>query len=124
MTGAEGNRLSDLDPGWIARLSLPLANSYKENIFDPTGQITLDPPITAIDKEDLRTFLTFGKASDGSQDNRLASTFLSEMSTLFEMLLTQKAESHGDATSDVLMRLSSCRKNLGMDGNRNNGTWN
>lgn len=120
--GADG--LSDLDPGWIARLSLPLANSYKENVFNPTGQITVDPPITATDKEDLRTFLTFGKASDGSQDNRLASTFLSEMSTLFEMLLTQKAESHGDTSSDVLMRLSSCSKNLGMDSNTNNGTWN
>lgn len=119
--GSEGNRLSDLDPGWIARLSLPLANSYKENIFSPKDQIALEPPITATEKEDLRTFLTFGKASDGSQDNRLASTFLSEMSTLFEMLLTQKAESHGDTASEVLMRLSACSKSLD---NRSDSTRN
>ncbi|XP_077122406.1 protocadherin-12 [Ranitomeya variabilis] len=110
--GTESNRLSDLDPGWIARLSLPLANNYKENIFMPNTQITQEPTITAADKEDLRTFLTFGKASDGSQENRLASTFLSEMSSLFEMLLTQKAESHGSATSEVLMRLSASSKSM------------
>ncbi|XP_068134203.1 protocadherin-12 [Hyperolius riggenbachi] len=119
--GPDSNRFSDLDPGWIARLSLPLANSYKENIFSPKDPITPEPPVTTAEKEDLRTFLTFGKASDGSQDNRLASTFLSEMSTLFEMLLTQKAESHGDATSEVLMRLSSCSKTLDGDSNRNGG---
>ncbi|CAJ0929920.1 unnamed protein product [Ranitomeya imitator] len=110
--GTESNRLSDLDPGWIARLSLPLANNYKENIFMPNTQITQEPTITAADKEDLRTFLTFGKASDGPQENRLASTFLSEMSSLFEMLLTQKAESHGSATSEVLMRLSASSKSM------------
>ncbi|XP_044136893.1 protocadherin-12 [Bufo gargarizans] len=122
--GTETNRLSDLDPGWIARLSLPLGNNYKENIFTPSTQITQEPTITAADKEDLRTFLTFGKASDGSQENRLASTFLSEMSSLFEMLLTQKAESHGNATSEVLMRLSSCSKSMGMDSNISDGPRN
>ncbi|KAG8579436.1 hypothetical protein GDO81_010886 [Engystomops pustulosus] len=117
----ENNRLSDLDPGWFARLSLPLADNYKENIFTPNTQITQEPTITAADKEDLRTFLTFGKASDGSQDNRLASTFLSEMSSLFEMLLTQKAESHGNATSEVLMRLSAGSKNMGIDSSKCDG---
>ncbi|XP_040200901.1 protocadherin-12 [Rana temporaria] len=120
---SEGNCMSDLDPGWIARLSLPLANSYKENLFTPNNQIALEPPITATEKEDLRTFLTFGKLTDGSQDNRLASTFLSEMSTLFEMLLTQKAEAHGDTDSEVLMRLSGSSKSLGMD-SRRDGTRN
>ncbi|XP_056373000.1 protocadherin-12 isoform X2 [Hyla sarda] len=122
--GTENNRLSDLDPGWIARLSLPLANNYKENIFTPNTQITQEPTITAADKEDLRTFLTFGKAADGSQENRLASTFLSEMSSLFEMLLAQKAESHGNTPSEVLMRLSACSKNMGMDSNRSEGSKN
>ncbi|XP_075712318.1 protocadherin-12 [Rhinoderma darwinii] len=122
--GTESNRLSDLDSEWIARLSLPLANNYKENIFTPNTQITPEPVVTAADKEDLRTFLTFGKASDGSQENRLASTFLSEMSSLFEMLLTQKAESHGNATSEVLMRLSACSKSMGMDSNKSDGPKN
>ncbi|XP_063784615.1 protocadherin-12 isoform X2 [Pseudophryne corroboree] len=120
----ETNRFSDLDPGWIARLSLPLANSYKENIFMPNTQIAQEPPIKAAEKDDLRTFLTFGKASDGSPENRLASTFLSEMSSLFEMLLTQKAESHGNTASEVLMRLSACSKTLGMDSNKSDGTRN
>ncbi|XP_053319365.1 protocadherin-12 [Spea bombifrons] len=116
--GHEGHLLSDLEPGWISRLSLPLANSYKDNIFTPNSQVAQQPPITEADKEELRTFLTFGKASDGSQGNRLASTFLSEMSSLFEMLLNQKAESHGDTASEVLMRLSACSKTLGMDGSK------
>lgn len=120
--GTESNRFSDLDPGWIARLSLPVANNYKENIFTPNTQIPQEPTITAADKEDLRTFLTFGKASDGAQENRLASTFLSEMSSLFEMLLTQKAEAHGNATSEVLMRLSACSKS--MDSNKSDGPKN
>lgn len=122
MSGTESNRFSDLDPGWIARLSLPVANNYKENIFTPNTQIPQEPTITAADKEDLRTFLTFGKASDGAQENRLASTFLSEMSSLFEMLLTQKAEAHGNATSEVLMRLSACSKS--MDSNKSDGPKN
>ncbi|XP_075066113.1 protocadherin-12 [Mixophyes fleayi] len=122
--GTESSRFSDLDPGWIARLSLPLTNSYKENIFTPNMQITQEPPITAAEKEDLRTFLTFGKASDGAEENRLASTFLSEMSSLFEMLLTQKVESHGNTASEVLMRLSACSKSLGVDSNKSDGTRN
>ncbi|XP_075458143.1 protocadherin-12 [Ascaphus truei] len=113
--GPESNRLSELDPGWISRFSLPLTNSYKDNIFTPAPQTLQQPPITAAEKEELRTFLTFGKASEGSQGNRLASTFLSEMSSLFEMLLSQKVESHGDTASEVLMRLSACSKTSGVD---------
>uniref|UniRef100_A0A8C5PY13 Protocadherin 12 n=1 Tax=Leptobrachium leishanense TaxID=445787 RepID=A0A8C5PY13_9ANUR len=115
VTGPGGQRLSDLDPGWISRLSFPLANNYKDNIFTPSTQISQQPQITAAEREELRTFLTFGKACDESQGTRLASTFLSEMSTLFEMLLHQKAESQNDNSSEVLMRLSACSKNLGVD---------
>ncbi|KAM4676963.1 protocadherin-12 [Discoglossus pictus] len=121
---SENNRLSDLDPGWISRLSLPLTNSYKDNIFTPNTQMAQQLPITEAEREELRTFLTFGKASDGSQGNRLASTFLSEMNSLFEMLLSQKAESHGDTTSEVLMRLSACSKTMGMDSSKGDGTSN
>ncbi|KAM8971898.1 protocadherin-12 [Pelodytes ibericus] len=116
--GLEGQSFSDLDPGWISRLSLPLANSYKDNVFTPSPQVPQQPPITAAEREELRTFLTFGKAADGSQGNRLASTFLSEMSSLFEMLMNQKADSHGDNTSEVLMRLSACSKASGPDANK------
>ncbi|XP_041442001.1 protocadherin-12 isoform X2 [Xenopus laevis] len=110
--GLESNRLSDLDPGWIARLSLPLNNNYKDNVFTPNSPVLQQPLITTEEREELKTFLTFGKASEGSQGNRLASTFLSEMSSLFEMLLNQKADSHGDPASEVLMRLSGCSKTV------------
>ncbi|KAM4748756.1 protocadherin-12 [Rhinophrynus dorsalis] len=120
----ESNRLSDLDPGWISRLSLPLGYNYKDNIFTPSDPKPQQPPITAEEREELRTFLTFGKASDGVQGNRLASTFLSEMSSLFEMLLSQKADSHGDSASEVLMRLSACSKTLGMNSSKGDGPRN
>ncbi|OCT86324.1 protocadherin-12 [Xenopus laevis] len=117
-SGSEGNRLSNLDPGWIAQLSLPLTNNYKDNVFTPNTPVLQQPPITAEEREELKTFLTFGKASEGSQSSRLASTFLSEMSSLFEMLLSQKADSHGDPASEVLMRLSGCSKTLAVDNSK------
>eukprot|EP00079_Xenopus_tropicalis_P015337 XP_004912868.1 PREDICTED: protocadherin-12 [Xenopus tropicalis] len=120
--GSESNRLSGLDPGWIARLSLPLTNNYKDNVFTPDTPVLQQPLITAEEREELKTFLTFGKASEGSQGSKLTSTFLTEMSSLFEMLLNQKADSHGDPASDVLMRLSGCSKTLAADSSKSDNT--
>ncbi|XP_030067896.1 protocadherin-12 [Microcaecilia unicolor] len=112
------------DPAWMARLSLPLTANYKDNIFSPASLNYPDGqhPISAAERHELKTFLTFGKANgDGGDNNpgdgdpRLTGTFLAEMSSLFEMLLTQKAESHADTASEVLLRLSACSKTLGMD---------
>nr|XP_033783608.1 protocadherin-12 [Geotrypetes seraphini] len=112
------------DPAWMARLSLPLAANYKDNIFSPASLDFPDdqPPISAAERNELKTFLTFGKANvsagnsnPGDEDPKLTGTFLAEMSSLFEMLLMQKAESHADAASEVLLRLSACSKSLGMD---------
>ncbi|KAM7162592.1 protocadherin-12 isoform 2-T2 [Macrochelys suwanniensis] len=106
------------DPAWMARLSLSLTSSYKDNVFSP------DSLHSSQDQEDAgrdkpRTFETFGKVT-GSDPNaartRLASTFLSEMSTLFEMILSQKAQAHATMASGLLQQLSACSKPFGVDG--------
>lgn len=96
-------RLTAADPAWVARLSLPLTSSYKDNIFSP------DSPCCPGDEEAARTFETFGKgagAEPGGSGTRLASTFLSEMSSLFEMILSQKVQGHGE---EGLLRQLSAR---------------
>ncbi|XP_074866137.1 protocadherin-12 isoform X3 [Carettochelys insculpta] len=105
------------DPAWMARLSLSLTSSYKDNVFSPDSlQCSQDQGDAVLDKP--RTFETFGKVS-GSDSNaartRLASTFLSEMSTLFEMILSQKSQTHGTA-SGLLQQLCARSKTCGLDG--------
>ncbi|XP_054073526.1 protocadherin-12 isoform X3 [Rissa tridactyla] len=110
-------RLTAADPAWVARLSLPLTSSYKDNVFSP------DSPHSPQDEEAARqekprTFETFGKGA-GSDSNaagtRLASTFLSEMSTLFEMILSQKVQVHNETGSGLLRQLSARGKSLGLE---------
>ncbi|NXN42853.1 PCD12 protein, partial [Rhinoptilus africanus] len=110
-------RLTAADPAWVARLSLPLTSSYKDNVFCP------DSPHSPQDEEAARqekprTFETFGKGA-GSDSNaagtRLASTFLSEMSTLFEMILSQKVQVHNETGSGLLRQLSARGKSLGLE---------
>ncbi|NWX74480.1 PCD12 protein, partial [Alca torda] len=110
-------RLTAADPAWVARLSLPLTSSYKDNVFSP------DSPHSPQDEEAARqekprTFETFGKGA-GSDSNaagtRLASTFLSEMSTLFEMILSQKVQVHNETGSGLLQQLSARGKSLGLE---------
>lgn len=110
-------RLTAADPAWVARLSLPLTSSYKDNIFCP------DSPRSPQDEEDARqeqprTFETFGKgagADSNAAGTRLASTFLSEMSTLFEMILSQKVQAHNETGSGLLRQLSAHGKSLGLE---------
>ncbi|NXE27481.1 PCD12 protein, partial [Ardeotis kori] len=110
-------RLTAADPAWVARLSLPLTSNYKDNVFSP------DSPHSPQDEEAARqekprTFETFGKGA-GSDSNaagtRLASTFLSEMSTLFEMILSQKVQVHNETGSGLLRQLSARGKSLGLE---------
>ncbi|NXN24477.1 PCD12 protein, partial [Nycticryphes semicollaris] len=110
-------RLTAADPEWVARLSLPLTSSYKDNVFSP------DSPRSPQDEEAARqetprTFETFGKGA-GSDSNtagtRLASTFLSEMSTLFEMILSQKVQVHNETGSGLLRQLSARGKSLELE---------
>ncbi|XP_009070892.1 PREDICTED: protocadherin-12, partial [Acanthisitta chloris] len=110
-------RLTAVDPAWMARLSLPLTSSYKDNVFSPnSSQSPQDEE--AARQEKPRTFETFGKgagADSNSTGTRLASTFLSEMSTLFEMILSQKVQEHSETGSGLLRQLSARGKSLGLE---------
>lgn len=100
------DRLSVPDPAWMARLSLPLSTNYRDNVFSPDAATSEEP----------RTFQTFGKAPELSPTGtRLASTFLSEMSSLLEMLLEQRPAVPVEAASEVLRRLSVCGRTLSLD---------
>ncbi|NWW43792.1 PCD12 protein, partial [Pedionomus torquatus] len=110
-------RLTAADPTWVARLSLPLTSSYKDNVFSPNSPCSPQDEETAR-QETPRTFETFGKGA-GSDSNaagtRLASTFLSEMSTLFEMILSQKVQVHNETGSGLLRQLSVRGKSLELE---------
>ncbi|XP_009998253.1 PREDICTED: protocadherin-12 [Chaetura pelagica] len=110
-------RLTAADPAWVARLSLPLTSSYKDNIFSPDS-LHLPQDEEAARQEKPRTFETFGKgagADSNTAGTRLASTFLSEMSTLFEMILSQKVQVHNETGSGLLRQLSARGKSLGLE---------
>ncbi|XP_032052982.1 protocadherin-12 [Aythya fuligula] len=110
-------RLTAADPAWVARLSLPLAGSYKDNVFSPDS-LHSPQDEEAARQEKPRTFETFGKgagADSNAAGTRLASTFLSEMSTLFEMILSQKVQVHNETGSGLLRQLSARGKSLGLD---------
>ncbi|XP_078509655.1 protocadherin-12 [Lissotriton helveticus] len=117
--GYEVDPLGETDHAWMARLSLPLSADYKENLFTPaSASIPENEPAlaTSAERDELKTFLTFGKAeAEHGDDPQLTGNFLSEMNSLFEMLLTQKAESHAATASEVLLRLSACSRTLGLD---------
>lgn len=91
----------------MARFSLPLATNYRDNIFSADTAASEEP----------RTFQTFGKAVGpelSPAGTRLASTFLSEMNSLLEMLL-ERPNVPMEAASEVLRRLSVCGRTLSLD---------
>ncbi|XP_039976137.1 protocadherin-12 [Xiphias gladius] len=103
------------DPAWMARLSLPLAGDYHDNVFVPNGPPSPDSELLPRDGLDSSSFSTFGKTPE--KDGPLGGALLSEVSTLFEMLMTQKADAHPGPRPDVLYRLSAAyRRSLGLDG--------
>ncbi|KAM9850329.1 protocadherin-12 [Aulostomus maculatus] len=103
------------DPAWIARLSLPLSGDYHDNVFVPNGPPSPDSEGLPRDGLDSSSFSTFGKTPE--KDIQLGGTLLSEVSTLFEMLMTQKADAHPGPRPDVLYRLSAAyRRSLGLEG--------
>ncbi|XP_051700326.2 protocadherin-12 [Oryctolagus cuniculus] len=107
-TGLALDRLSVPDPAWMARLSLPLTTNYRDNVISPDAAALEEP----------RTFQTFGKEAGpelSPAGTRLASTFLSEMSSLLEMLLQQRSSVPVEAASEALRRLSVCGRTLSLD---------
>ncbi|XP_076878615.1 protocadherin-12 isoform X2 [Brachyhypopomus gauderio] len=104
------------DPAWMARLSLPLTSDYHENLYVPDGLPSPDGQGSTLGSPDDSTpFSTFGKTPD--KGGPLGSEgLLCEVSTLFEMLLTQKADAQPRPPPDVLYRLTTaCRRSLGLD---------
>lgn len=103
------------DPAWMARLSLPLTSDYHDNLYVPDGlPPSEDQSSTLGSPNDSASFSTFGKASENT-GSLGGETLLSEVSTLFEMLMTQKADAQ--PRSDILYRLSAAyRRSLGLDG--------
>ncbi|AWP11626.1 putative protocadherin-12 [Scophthalmus maximus] len=102
------------DPAWMARLSLPLTGDYHDNVFVPTGPPSPESELPPRDRLDSSSFSTFGKTPE--KDGPLGGALLSEVSTLFEMLMTQKADAHPGPRPDVLYRLSAAyRRSLGLD---------
>ncbi|KAK2904537.1 protocadherin-12 isoform X1 [Channa argus] len=104
------------DPAWMARLSLPLIGDYHDNIFVPNEPPSPESELVPRDGlESSSSFSTFGKTPE--KDGPLGGALLSEVSTLFEMLMTQKADAHPGPRPDVLYRLSAAyRRSLGLDG--------
>ncbi|XP_010788275.1 protocadherin-12-like [Notothenia coriiceps] len=103
----------------MARLSLPLSSDYHDNVFDPTGPPSPESELPPRDTLDSSSFSTFGKTPE--KEGPLGGALLSEVSTLFEMLMTQKADSHPGPRPDVLYRLSAAyRRSLGLDANATN----
>lgn len=105
------------DPAWMARLSLPLSSDYHDNLYVPDGlPPSEDQSSTLGSPNDFASFSTFGKAPEkaGSLGGE---NLLSEVSTLFEMLMTKKADAQ--PKSDILYRLSAAyRRSLGLDGHQ------
>ncbi|XP_019726777.1 protocadherin-12 isoform X2 [Hippocampus comes] len=110
------NQTEDIsDPSWMARLSVTLSGDYHDNVFVPNEPPSSDSelmPRHALDSSS--SFSTFGKTPD--KDSPLGGALLSEVSTLFEMLMTQKADAPPGPRADVLYRLSSAyRRSLEAD---------
>ncbi|XP_052005133.1 protocadherin-12-like isoform X2 [Xyrauchen texanus] len=109
------------DPAWMARLSLPLTTDYHENLFVPDGPPSPDGHCPMASPDDSTCFSTFGKTPD--QTSVLGGrALISEVSSLFEMLLTQKADAQSCPPADVLYRLSAAyRRSLGLDAHAKGG---
>ncbi|MEQ2299565.1 hypothetical protein AMECASPLE_016504 [Ameca splendens] len=103
------------DPAWMARLSLPLTADYHDNVFVPNGPPSPESELPSRDGlNSTSSFSTFGKTLE--KDGQLGGALLSEVSTLFEMLMTRKADAHPGPRPDVLYRLSAAyRRSLGLD---------
>ncbi|TRY81322.1 hypothetical protein DNTS_029749 [Danionella cerebrum] len=105
------------DPAWMARLSLPLSTDYHQNLFIPGGPPSPDAPCpSSSGPDDSTSFSTFGKNPEIRPVGGRA--LMSEVSSLFELLMTQKAEAQSSPSANVLYRLSAAySRSLGYNPN-------
>ncbi|XP_028815390.1 protocadherin-12 isoform X2 [Denticeps clupeoides] len=117
LNGADDVFPDSPDPAWMARLSLPLSGDYHENVFIPSSPPSTGDHLSSPGGgDDSTSFSTFGKAPEKA--GPLGGALLSEVSTLFEMLLTQKADAQPRPSAEMLYRLSAAyRRSLGLDSN-------
>uniref|UniRef100_A0A8C2IBC5 Protocadherin 12 n=1 Tax=Cyprinus carpio TaxID=7962 RepID=A0A8C2IBC5_CYPCA len=115
LTSGKYDVFSDIpDPAWMARLSLPLTTDYHENLFVPDGPPFPEAQCPVASPDDSTSFSTFGKTPEKTPLGGRA--LISEVSSLFEMLLTQKADAQSCPPAEVLYRLSAAyRRSLGLD---------
>ncbi|XP_048371207.1 protocadherin-12 [Sphaerodactylus townsendi] len=112
------DQLTEADHTWMARLSLPLSTDYKANVVSP-GALPFLPSQEAMGRDEPHTFATFGKAAGDEpapEQPPLANSFLSEMSTLLEIILSQKANSKADVSLGLWQKLSVCSRTLEVEG--------
>ncbi|XP_042320765.1 protocadherin-12 isoform X2 [Sceloporus undulatus] len=117
-SGPGMDQQTEAGPAWMGRLSIPLSLDYKDNVVSPS---TLLFPVSqeTRNRDAPQTFETFGKATGckvNTAEPGLASTFLSEMGTLFEMILAQNPRPQMDSSLDFLPQVSICSQTLDLDG--------
>ncbi|XP_062833907.1 protocadherin-12 [Anolis carolinensis] len=108
---------TEADPAWMSRLSIPLSVDYKDNVVSPSALLF---PVSqeTTNRDESHTFETFGKAKGcklNTAEPRLASTFLSEMGTLFEIILAQNPRPETDSSLGFLQQVSICNKTQNLD---------
>lgn len=115
--GLDLDQLTEADPAWMTRLSLPFSTDYKDNVVSPGA-----PPFPlnqeSTSRDEPHTFETFGKATGrklNAAEPRLASTFLSEMNTLFEIILAQNVSPQRDSSLEFFPQVQKCSKILDVD---------
>ncbi|KAH0618171.1 hypothetical protein JD844_017161 [Phrynosoma platyrhinos] len=109
---------TEADPAWMGRLSIPLSLDYKDNVVSP-GTLLFPVSQETRNRDEPHTFETFGKANGcklNTAEPGLASTFLSEMGTLFEMILAQNPRPQMDSSLDFLQQVSICSQTRDLDG--------
>ncbi|XP_020654842.3 protocadherin-12 [Pogona vitticeps] len=116
-SGLDLDQLTEADPAWMTRLSLPFSTDYKDNVVSP-GALPFPLNQETTSRDEPHTFETFGKANGcklSTAEPRLASTFLSEMNNLFEIILAQNVSPQRDSSMEFFQQVQKCSKILDVD---------
>ncbi|XP_078087915.1 protocadherin-18 [Mustelus asterias] len=113
LRASTGEELSLEELCWM--LPSPLPSDYKENVFKP--EVVENSPPSCDDEKN--TFSTFGKDSlefyPRTEEPAVNGSLLTEMSALFQLLLSQKAEAYAESSPELLLKLSG-RRSISSDG--------